>query len=172
MLHCTNYFSLTIVLAIEQVGVETMDKDSKYVLFLDDDVSLHPGSIGALAREMERNPEVCLKNLKFGSAVISYSAQSAFWWPLDWKQTIPPKVTDMLTAWMHYIAERRQSEFENMCRIYLKYLWLFDYTIKLFLCSTDIYTNWISSWFTIWKFRELLHLWIPYGTHLPLDMSL
>ncbi|RHN53023.1 putative ceramide glucosyltransferase [Medicago truncatula] len=43
------------------VGVETMDKDSKYVLFLDDDVSLHPGSIGALAREMERNPEIFIQ---------------------------------------------------------------------------------------------------------------
>jgi len=72
-----------------------MDKDSKYVLFLDDDVSLHPGSIGALAREMERNPEVCLKNLKFGSAAISNSAQSAFWWPLDRNQTVQLQQSSM-----------------------------------------------------------------------------
>lgn len=44
---------------IVQVGVERMHKDSKYVLFLDDDVRLHPGSIGALTAEMEKNPEVC-----------------------------------------------------------------------------------------------------------------
>ncbi|RWW00473.1 hypothetical protein BHE74_00026131 [Ensete ventricosum] len=41
-----------------QVGVERMHKDSKYVLFLDDDIRLHPGSIGALTAEMEKNPEV------------------------------------------------------------------------------------------------------------------
>lgn len=35
-----------------------MHKDSKYVLFLDDDVRLHPGSIGALTTEMEKNPDV------------------------------------------------------------------------------------------------------------------
>ncbi|RWW76936.1 hypothetical protein BHE74_00014932 [Ensete ventricosum] len=40
------------------VGVERMHKESKYVLFLDDDVRLHPGSIGALTSEMEKNPEV------------------------------------------------------------------------------------------------------------------
>jgi len=43
-----------------QVGVEKMHKDTKYVLFLDDDVRIHPGSIGALTREMEKNPEVLL----------------------------------------------------------------------------------------------------------------
>jgi hypothetical protein len=48
-------------LAPWQVGVEKMHKDSKYVLFLDDDVRIHPGSIGALTREMEKNPEVLLK---------------------------------------------------------------------------------------------------------------
>jgi GT2 family glycosyltransferase len=41
-----------------QVGVEKMHKDSKYVLFLDDDVRLHPGSIGALTAEMEKNSDV------------------------------------------------------------------------------------------------------------------
>lgn len=39
-----------------------MHKDSKYVLFLDDDVRLHPGSIGALTAEMEKNPEVRLSD--------------------------------------------------------------------------------------------------------------
>lgn len=43
-----------------QVGVDRMHKDSKYVLFLDDDVRLHPGTIGALVAEMEKNPEVYL----------------------------------------------------------------------------------------------------------------
>lgn len=38
-----------------------MHKDSKYVLFLDDDVRLHPGSIGALTTEMEKNPDVSFK---------------------------------------------------------------------------------------------------------------
>uniref|UniRef100_A0A453G348 ceramide glucosyltransferase n=1 Tax=Aegilops tauschii subsp. strangulata TaxID=200361 RepID=A0A453G348_AEGTS len=42
------------------IGVEKMHKDSKYVLFLDDDVRLHPGTVGALTKEMEKNPEVCL----------------------------------------------------------------------------------------------------------------
>lgn len=42
-----------------QAGIENMHKDSKYVLFLDDDVRLHPGSIGALTAEMQKNPEVC-----------------------------------------------------------------------------------------------------------------
>ena len=36
-----------------------MHKDTKYVLFLDDDVRLHPGTIGALTAEMEKNPDVC-----------------------------------------------------------------------------------------------------------------
>ncbi|GJM92260.1 hypothetical protein PR202_ga08710 [Eleusine coracana subsp. coracana] len=40
------------------IGVEKMHKDSKYVLFLDDDVRLHPGTIGALTKEMEKNPEM------------------------------------------------------------------------------------------------------------------
>jgi len=52
-------------LAPGQVGVEAMHKDSKYVLFLDDDVRLHPGSIGALVREMQKNPEVQLKIIFF-----------------------------------------------------------------------------------------------------------
>ena len=46
--------------AIVQIGVDRMHKDTKYVLFLDDDVRLHPGSIGALTAEMEKNPDVCL----------------------------------------------------------------------------------------------------------------
>lgn len=48
-----------------QVGVERMHKDSKYVLFLDDDVRLHPGSIGALTAEMEKNPEVVYADATF-----------------------------------------------------------------------------------------------------------
>ncbi|KAH7853502.1 hypothetical protein Vadar_003277 [Vaccinium darrowii] len=43
------------------IGVERMHKDSKYVLFLDDDVRLHPGSIGALTAEMEKNPEIFIQ---------------------------------------------------------------------------------------------------------------
>ncbi|KEH21336.1 uncharacterized protein [Medicago truncatula] len=43
------------------VGVEKMHKDTKYVLFLDDDVRIHPGSIGALTREMEKNPEIFIQ---------------------------------------------------------------------------------------------------------------
>ncbi|XP_027358450.1 uncharacterized protein LOC113867368 isoform X2 [Abrus precatorius] len=43
------------------VGVDSMHKDSKYVLFLDDDVRLHPGTIGALTREMEKNPEIFIQ---------------------------------------------------------------------------------------------------------------
>lgn len=43
------------------VGVEQMHKDSKYVLFLDDDVRLHPGTIGALTAEMEKNPDIFIQ---------------------------------------------------------------------------------------------------------------
>jgi len=42
-----------------------MHRGSKYVLFLDDDVRLHPGSIGALVREMQKNPDVQLQTLFF-----------------------------------------------------------------------------------------------------------
>jgi hypothetical protein len=96
-MHLTNYLSLTIVLAIEQVGVETMDKDSK----LDDDVSLHPGSIGALAREMERNPEVCLKNSKSGLAAVNNSTQSAHRWQLDRNQTVQLAYQRKKTVQLH-----------------------------------------------------------------------
>ncbi|KAK4774156.1 hypothetical protein SAY87_029175 [Trapa incisa] len=43
------------------VGVENMHKDSKYVLFLDDDVRLHPGTIGALTAEMLKRPEIFIQ---------------------------------------------------------------------------------------------------------------
>ncbi|CAH2049690.1 unnamed protein product [Thlaspi arvense] len=43
------------------VGLQNMHKDSKYVLFLDDDVRLHPGSIGSLTAEMEKNPEIFIQ---------------------------------------------------------------------------------------------------------------
>jgi hypothetical protein len=43
------------------VGVERMNKDSKYVLFLDDDVRLHPGTIGALTAEMVKKPEIFIQ---------------------------------------------------------------------------------------------------------------
>ncbi|KAJ3678131.1 hypothetical protein LUZ60_001934 [Juncus effusus] len=43
------------------IGVEKMHKESKYVLFLDDDVRLHPGTIGALTAEMEKNPEIFIQ---------------------------------------------------------------------------------------------------------------
>ncbi|XP_059634896.1 uncharacterized protein LOC132277161 [Cornus florida] len=43
------------------VGVERMHKDCKYVLFLDDDVRLHPGTIGALTAEMEKNPKIFIQ---------------------------------------------------------------------------------------------------------------
>ncbi|KAL8129690.1 hypothetical protein V2J09_018845 [Rumex salicifolius] len=43
------------------IGAEEMHKDSKYILFLDDDVRLHPGTIGALTAEMEKNPEIFIQ---------------------------------------------------------------------------------------------------------------
>ncbi|KAF5481956.1 hypothetical protein F2P56_002565 [Juglans regia] len=43
------------------VGVEKMHNESKYVLFLDDDVRLHPGTIGALTAEMEKNPDIFIQ---------------------------------------------------------------------------------------------------------------
>ncbi|KAH9554883.1 hypothetical protein CY35_08G086700 [Sphagnum magellanicum] len=39
-------------------GVDAMHKDSKYVFFLDDDVQLCPGTIGALVAHMEKYPEI------------------------------------------------------------------------------------------------------------------
>ncbi|KAI8538341.1 hypothetical protein RHMOL_Rhmol09G0095200 [Rhododendron molle] len=50
------YLAISAVSFTVLIGVEIMHKDSKYVLFLDDDVRLH-GSIGALTAEMEKNPE-------------------------------------------------------------------------------------------------------------------
>lgn len=52
-----------------------MHKDSKYVLFLDDDVRLHPGSIGALTAEMEKNPEV---SMHFKSKSLQFYLKSIF----------------------------------------------------------------------------------------------
>ncbi|KAL2927862.1 Ceramide glucosyltransferase 1 [Bienertia sinuspersici] len=49
------------LVAVLLVGAEKMHKDSKYILFLDDDVRLHPGSIGALTAEMEKNPEIFIQ---------------------------------------------------------------------------------------------------------------
>lgn len=49
-----------------------MHKNSKYVLFLDDDVRLHPGTIGALTAEMEKNPDVCYYPLRVISCVNVY----------------------------------------------------------------------------------------------------
>ncbi|CAO2822905.1 unnamed protein product [Amaranthus hypochondriacus] len=43
------------------VGAEKMHKDSKYILFLDDDVRLHPGSIGGLTAEMIKKPEIFIQ---------------------------------------------------------------------------------------------------------------
>jgi hypothetical protein len=42
----------------QSVGVDAMHKDSKYVFFLDDDVQLCPGTIGALVAHMEKYPEI------------------------------------------------------------------------------------------------------------------
>ncbi|RZC51411.1 hypothetical protein C5167_019836 [Papaver somniferum] len=42
-------------------GVEKMHRDSKYVLFLDDDVRLHPGTVGALTAEMIKTPEIFIQ---------------------------------------------------------------------------------------------------------------
>ena len=38
-----------------------MHVQSKYVLFLDDDLKLHPGTIGALVACMEEDPKVPLQ---------------------------------------------------------------------------------------------------------------
>ncbi|KAL9268537.1 Ceramide glucosyltransferase-A-like protein [Drosera capensis] len=43
------------------VGAEKMHTDSKYMLFLDDGVRLHPGTIGTLAAEMVKNPEIFIQ---------------------------------------------------------------------------------------------------------------
>eukprot|EP00250_Pteridium_aquilinum_P006173 c16146_g1_i1 orf=125-1678(+) len=39
-------------------GISAMHEETKYVLFLDDDVRLHPGTIGALVACMEENPKI------------------------------------------------------------------------------------------------------------------
>ncbi|KAF3792308.1 hypothetical protein EJ110_NYTH00450 [Nymphaea thermarum] len=55
------YHAVSFLISDFKVGVERMHKDSKYVLFLDDDVRLHPGTIGALTAEMEKNPKVFIQ---------------------------------------------------------------------------------------------------------------
>ena len=57
------FFFYKIGFCLVKIGVEKMHKDTKYVLFLDDDVRLHPGTIGALTSEMEKNPEVVPKTI-------------------------------------------------------------------------------------------------------------
>ncbi|KAL8094008.1 hypothetical protein AgCh_035768 [Apium graveolens] len=52
------YHAVSRLLSEYKVGAENMHKDSKYIVFLDDDVRLHPGSIGALTAEMEKNPDM------------------------------------------------------------------------------------------------------------------
>ncbi|MCO5603635.1 hypothetical protein L7F22_057786 [Adiantum nelumboides] len=39
-------------------AIDAMHKESKYVLFLDDDVRLHPGTLGALVACIEENPKI------------------------------------------------------------------------------------------------------------------
>ncbi|KAG6477303.1 hypothetical protein ZIOFF_066556 [Zingiber officinale] len=58
----TEWLVSFVVLIVEpKIGVERMHRESKYVLFLDDDVRLHPGSIGALTAEMEKHPEIFIQ---------------------------------------------------------------------------------------------------------------
>ena len=42
----------------QMAGAKASSPDSKYILFLDDDIQLHPGSIGELVRVMEDRPQV------------------------------------------------------------------------------------------------------------------
>ncbi|GFS41260.1 nucleotide-diphospho-sugar transferases superfamily protein [Actinidia rufa] len=60
------YHAVNRLLADYKIGVDRMHKDTKYVLFLDDDVRLHPGSIGALTAEMEKNPDMIFRNDRHG----------------------------------------------------------------------------------------------------------
>ncbi|KAI4966988.1 hypothetical protein ZWY2020_034466 [Hordeum vulgare] len=55
------YRAVSRLIVEYKIGVEKMHKDSKYVLFLDDDVRLHPGTVGALTKEMEKNPEIFIQ---------------------------------------------------------------------------------------------------------------
>lgn len=55
-----------------------MHKDTKYVLFLDDDVRLHPGSIGALTTEMEKNPDVNPEATFFSGTTCQLANKSSF----------------------------------------------------------------------------------------------
>ncbi|CAN1293353.1 hypothetical protein LINPERPRIM_LOCUS21990 [Linum perenne] len=55
------YHAVCRLLSDFKVGVENMHPETKYVLFLDDDVRLHPGSIGALTVEMIKNPEIFIQ---------------------------------------------------------------------------------------------------------------
>ncbi|KAL9252979.1 rRNA methyltransferase 1, mitochondrial-like protein [Drosera capensis] len=50
-----------VVIAGYSTTCKKMHKDSKYILFLDDDVRLHPGTIGALTAEMMKNPEIFIQ---------------------------------------------------------------------------------------------------------------
>ncbi|KAF3495161.1 hypothetical protein DY000_02057349 [Brassica cretica] len=55
------YHAVSRLLSMYQIGAEKIHKDTKYVLFLDDDVRLHPGTVGALTAEMEKNPEIFIQ---------------------------------------------------------------------------------------------------------------
>ncbi|GJS86389.1 hypothetical protein Tco_0769025 [Tanacetum coccineum] len=56
------------------VGVENMHKGNKYVLFLDDDVRLHPRSVGALTTEMMKNRVNVLWVVLGGVSMCCYEA--------------------------------------------------------------------------------------------------
>ena len=59
------FFSYLVSAFLVKIGAEKIHKDTKYVLFLDDDVRLHPGTVGALTAEMEKNPEVATLTIYF-----------------------------------------------------------------------------------------------------------
>ncbi|KAL8124445.1 hypothetical protein AgCh_012187 [Apium graveolens] len=75
------------------VGVEKMHKDNKYVLFLDDDVRLHLGSIGALTAEMEKNPEPCSMGFATGGEIIFHMHSDDF--KIDQHDVIEKKIDDV-----------------------------------------------------------------------------
>ncbi|KAL6996714.1 Pyrophosphate-energized membrane proton pump 2, partial [Sarracenia purpurea var. burkii] len=65
-------------------GVERTHKDSKYMLFLDDDdVRMHPGFIGALTAEMEKNPEAWLCKLGRPIAKMGMLSTAAYVFTMD-----------------------------------------------------------------------------------------
>jgi GT2 family glycosyltransferase len=56
-------------------AADGVTSDQGYVLFLDDDVALHPGTIGRLADELEKDPSAFMATGGLGSTMSRYNCK-------------------------------------------------------------------------------------------------